>query len=345
MAVEPNRGVSAGKLQSPQPVVLEYAEDVARRVSDRKAPIRTGFIEQLDSGAVMDPPLARILRGGQGGAVRLKVLLSMLWFAGGWPHDTSYPARGWAGLLGLPEFETNGARRVSAAIEWLEQEDFVGVRKRPGVPSRVRLLDERGTGEPYELPFAALDVKREANEPLTRDDYYVTLPHQFWTQGWISILKAPAVAMLLVMIQEAAYSRRTRGLWHSPAQAKKRFGLSQDTRTAGLRELVSYRIVDKRTGPVSPGVFDMKRRRNIYDLHLEQLTVPPGQKRPQREVSIAELSTTSEGTDAQRSDPGADDRAGASAGGAPAEQRERPQKRVAAKKSPKKRAVAKRRAT
>jgi hypothetical protein len=91
-------------------------------------------------------------------------------------------------------------------------------------------------------------------------------------------------------VLEARYSNRTRGLWHSPSQAKQRFGLSQDTRSAGLQELELYGIVDRRTGPVSPGVFDMKRRRNIYDLHLEQLRVPPGQPRPAEEVGLEDLA-------------------------------------------------------
>lgn len=275
--------------KAPPPVALEYAEDVAARVRSRPVAVRNGFIERLDPSASEDAPLALLLRGGQGGAVRLKLLLAMLWFAVRPPHETSYPARGWAGLLGLDEYQTNGARRITAAIEWLESQSLVRVVRKPGVPSKVFLLDERATGDAYELPFAALTAKREAGEDEGRDDYYVTLPSDFFTRGWLAVLSAPAVAMLLVMVLEARYSRRTKGLWHSPAQASSRFGLSQDTRTAGLQELELYGIVDRRTGPVSPGVFDMKRRRNVYDLHLEQLLVDPGQPRPEREVDLDQL--------------------------------------------------------
>lgn len=276
-------------LKSPPPVAREYAEDVANRVSNRPVPVRNGFIERLGPIATEDAPLAVLLRGGQGGAVRLKLLLAMLWFAVRPPHETSYPARGWAGLLGLDEYETNGARRITAAIEWLEDKALVRVVRKAGVPSEVFLLDERGTGDPYELPYAALEAKREAGDPESRDDYYVTLPADFFTRGWVSVLSAPAVAMLLVMVLEARYSRKTKGLWHSPAQSNSRFGLSQDTRTAGLQELELYGIVDRRTGPVSPGVFDMKRRRNVYDLHLEQLRVEPGKPRPDQEFDVDEL--------------------------------------------------------
>lgn len=288
-AARPAQRKPAVTVKAPPPVALEYAEDVASRVSMRPVPVRNGFIERLDSAATDDAPLAVLLRGGQGGAVRLKLLLSMLWFSVRPPHETSYPARGWAGLLGLEEYETNGARRITAAIEWLEDKALLRVVRKPGVPSKVFLLDERGTGAPYELPFAALEAKREAGGQEGRDDYYVSLPAEFFTRGWIAVLGAPAVAMLLVMVLEARYSRRTTGLWHSPGQASARFGLSQDTRTAGLQELERYGIVDRRTGPVSPGVFDMKRRRNVYDLHVEQLKVDPGQPRPEQEVELDEL--------------------------------------------------------
>jgi hypothetical protein len=261
------------------PVALEYAQDVARRVSNRPAPVRNGFIERLH-GETELPPLAAMIRGGQGGAVRLKVYLSMLWFAVRPPHDTSYPARGWAGLLDLPDPDTNGARRVAAAIDWLDKHNLVHVERKPGQPSVVYLRDERGTGQLYQLPFRVMKAKEDAGEVIDRDDYWVGLPATFWTKGWLAVLSPAAVAMLLVMIDESRYSGRTDRLWHSPSQAERRFGLSQDTRSAGLQDLAFYKIVTMRRSSISPGVFDFKRLRNVYDLHLEQLTVEPGQPRP-----------------------------------------------------------------
>lgn len=212
--------------------------------------------------------------------MRLKLLLALLWFSVRPPHETDYPAGSWAALLGLDEHTTNGARRVTAALGWLEANNLIRVVPVPGAPSQVFILDERGTGQRYVLPFTALEARRKAGEELGRDDYYLTLQATFFTNGWIAVLSAPAVAMLLVMVLEAKYSRRTTSLWHSPALAKSRFGLSQDSRTAGLRELEKYKIVDRKTQGVSSKVFDRKRRRNTYDLHLEQLNVTPGQPRP-----------------------------------------------------------------
>lgn len=267
--------------RDPRPIALEYARDAARRIRSRPAPVRVGFIERLKPSDP-DPPLAQILRGGQGGAVRLKVLLSLLWFSVRFPHETNYPSRGWASLLDLDEPETNGARRVNAAISWLANHRYLRITPNPGAPSTIYLRDERGLGIPYRLPAKVIKDLKETNERISRDEYWVQLPASFWTNGWIGILSGAAVAMLLVMLDEAAGSGQTTGLWHSPRMARERFGLSQDTRTDGLLELEACGILDMRRSPVSPGVFDYRRLRNVYDLHLEQLEVSPGTPRPRK---------------------------------------------------------------
>jgi hypothetical protein len=221
-----------------------------------------------------------MLRGGQGGSVRLKLMLSLLWFSGTARHETAYPARGWAALLDLDQPETNGARRVTAAIAWLSKNQFIRVLPNPGAPATIFLLDERATGATYQHPAVALKSKQETGDKASRDDYWVTLPASFWTNGWIAVLRAPAVAMLLVLLDEAKMTQRLDRLWHSPSQAMARFGLSQDTRTDGLLELEAYGIIGKRRVSISPGVFDYRRMRNVYDLHLDQLDVAPRTPRP-----------------------------------------------------------------
>jgi hypothetical protein len=284
--VNVGRGRSITLLQPPESA-LEYGLDVARRVHDRPAPVRNGFIERWRPSDP-PPPLAAMLGGGQGGSVRLKLLLSLIWFSVKAPHNTDYPARAWAALLGLDEPETNGARRVNAAIAWLEKNNYLRVKPRPGMPAEVFLLDERGDGRPYTIPAEALKAKSDGERP-TRDDYWVPLPPEFWTKGWISVLRAAAVAMLLVLLDDAKARKDSDGIWHSPSRAADRFALSQDTRTDGLLELEAYNIVDKRRTPISPGVFDYRRMRNVYDLHVEQLTAMPGELRPKKRVDVDQL--------------------------------------------------------
>jgi hypothetical protein len=292
--------MTSSRKKRPSAQAIEYAEDVARRVSGRSAPVRNEFIERMDPSTQL-PPLARLLRGGQGGEVRLKLYLSMLWFAVRPPHETAYPARGWASLLDLPEPETNGARRVSAAIEWLDENHFVHVERHPGTPSVVYLLDERGNGNAYTLPYAALKARMEAGQPLDRADYWVSLPAKFWTKGWLALLSAPATAMLLVMMDESAASPdKTTRLWHSPSQAARRFGFSQDVRAAGLRELAADGLVTLHRTPIASGVFDFRRMRNAYDLHLQQLFVEPGQERPETATPTVEaINKEAEAIDAE----------------------------------------------
>jgi hypothetical protein len=95
--------------------------------------------------------------------------------------------------------------------------------------------------------------------------------------------------MLLVLLDDAKARKDSDGIWHSPSRAWDRFALSQDTRTDGLLELEAYNIVDKRRTPISPGVFDYRRMRNVYDLHVEQLTVIPGEFRPKKRVDVEQL--------------------------------------------------------
>ncbi len=288
----------------PSPTALEHARDVAARIRDRNAPIRVGFIERLTPTAGV-PPLAFMLRGGQGGEVRLKLLLSLLWFSARPPHETEYPARGWAALLDLDEPDTNGARRVNAAFAWLARNDLVRVASNRGQPTTVYLMDERRTGEAYVPPHKSIEALKADGATVTRDNYYVTLLSSFWTKGWVSVLTAPAVAMLLVMMSESRYSRSTTRLWHSPRQAADRFALSQDSRSAGLRELERYQIVSMKPAPISPGVFDFRRMRNVYNLHLETLTVEPGQSRPIQPITVAEfLALGSEVTESDSSEGG-----------------------------------------
>jgi hypothetical protein len=290
---------SSIRVRRPSAHAIEYAHDVARRVFERPAPVRNEFIERIEPSTEL-PPLARLLRGGQGGEVRLKLYLSMLWFAVKRPHETAYPARGWAALLDLPQPETNGARRVSAAIEWLQVHHFVHVERHPGTPLVVYLLDERGNGNPYTLPHAAYKAKTEVGEPLDRTDYWVSLPAKFWTKGWLAVLSAPATAMLLVMMDQSAASHNTARLWHSPSQAVRRFGFSQDVRSAGLRELTAYGVVTVHRIPISSGVFDFRRLRNAYDLHLEQLYVEPGQERPEAiTLNVEAINKEAEAIDAE----------------------------------------------
>jgi hypothetical protein len=77
--------------------------------------------------------------------------------------------------------------------------------------------------------------------------------------------------MLLVLYAEARGKATHADLWFSPQQADLRYGLSEDTRTKGLRELRTAGLISAHRQSVSPDTFDFRRLRNVYRLEPDQL--------------------------------------------------------------------------
>jgi hypothetical protein len=265
-------------MRRPSPGALETAEIIERRLRGRTqarerthAPIRRRFIERADTSK--PTPLASALRGGRGGAVRLKLELSFLWFAAKPPHDLAYPARAWATLLDLDDPAGRGARRINEAILWLERHQLISVESRAGQPNVVTLLSETGTGDPYELPGAAYNrLRNKKPRDLAEEHRYIQLPNELWTKGWIPVLSGAAVAMLLVLYTElGSKNPEHTDLWFSPRQAELRYGLSEDTRSKGLRELRAAELITARRQPIAPDNFDFQRLRNVYRLEPQRL--------------------------------------------------------------------------
>lgn len=273
--------------RQPSTAALDLARDAAERAQNRVCPVRVGFIERAEDHV----PMAELLRGGQGGEVRLKLLLSMLWMAGNPPHDTSYPARVWATLLDLPQPESNGARRVTAAISWLEERGLLRTARTPGLPATAFLLDERGNRETYRPPGSVWSERKESGEPMEPSDYWIKLPPEFWTKGWIGILDAPAIAMWLALMVEGTRYRRISDLWFSDTQGKRRFDLSMDTRNDGLRQLEARWLVSSRKQSISRSSFDYKKMRKTYTLRLAQLKAGPSRQVVDQEAMFAELTS------------------------------------------------------
>lgn len=210
--------------------------------------------------------------------MRLKVLLCMLWAASAPPHDVTYPARTWAALLGLDDPEGNGARRCRAAMRWLEDHQFVRTVPNPGQPNTLVLLDESGSNEPYQVPGAVMQARKDQGLAYDDHDYYVRIAPTFWTNGWIAELSGPAVAALLLTLDAASrqnYSLKSgTEVWFGGRAAKQRYDLSEDLRTIGLRELVEHEILTLRRRRVQNTV-DFRRTRYAYVLNLGRLDERP----------------------------------------------------------------------
>ena len=241
------------------------AQSAATRVHHTAAPIRQGFIRAEGNGPT---PLARIIRGGRSGEVRLKLYLSLLWIARRPPFETDFRAEAWAELLNLTSAETLGRRRVSDALQWLDTHGFVRVQRRPGRTSLVFLLDDAGRGRAY-MPPGAVQGER-----------YIKLPAGFWVNQWIVRLSGSAVVMFLILMDQYYSTGKRPEFWVSPGRARELYGLSKDTWTKGVAELARSGIVGIDRYPVNDDDFGWSRLRNVYTLELGLLEPDESRKPP-----------------------------------------------------------------
>ena len=249
--------------------VLHMAQDASRRLVNRAAPVRLRFI-QRPTPEDEKPPLARMLKGGQGGGSKLKVYLTMLWFGAGAGHEVKLPPASYARLLGFDDPYNNGARRVRDAIDWLEDNKLVSVQRRPGRDPVVTLLREDASGEPYEIPGrAAQDPDTKRALPI---NHYLKVPAGFWKHGWAAHLDAPAIAMLLVLSAKAQ-GKREYGIWISPSQLADWYDFSDDTRRRGVTALENAGLICVSRVPVDPN-FERRRVRNAYSIEPALLDQP-----------------------------------------------------------------------
>jgi hypothetical protein len=255
-----------------RPEPSDQALRLLRRLVERSqrsigVPLAESFIRRA-SPDDPTPPLTRLMRGGQGGEVRLKLYLTMSLLAVRAPYDIpAAPARSWAEALDLDDPEHNGARRVSDAIDWLAENKFLIAERRQGTPGPVRLLSHDGLGNPYIRPTPA--------------GRYVRLGLGLWHDGWIVRLSGTALTLLIVLLD--LQGGRAQPQWISPDPARRRYDLSPDTWTKGLKELRDLELVTV-TRRIQGDFFDPRRMRNAYWVEEHKLRgpeVPPG-RRPRR---------------------------------------------------------------
>lgn len=156
-------------------------------------PVRSCFVRRSEPGS--PTPLAQLMgsgqgqnRGGQGGGVRLKVLLTLLWVCGGKSssgfHELSRRDRAYSILFDL---DRNGVRRIGRALHWLHDNHFVQLvddaelssgRKRRS--TMIRLLREDGSQTDYHRPNPTTKSEDGVTKP---EELYFDLPRSLWTNG------------------------------------------------------------------------------------------------------------------------------------------------------------------
>jgi len=266
---------------------LATAREVASQLSERaqrdSVPLRAGFIES--SSPLVVPPLASLMRGGRGGEVKVKVLLSILWTATAAPYSVRRGARVWAALIGLPDPDGKGAARVNDALRTLTEKKFLKSDRRPGKTAQLTLLSELQTGAEYTHPGEAWAAVKGADPKVRRrTQRYVKLPVSLWTSGWIAALDGPGLAMLLILLSSAR-GRDPENLWFTPQVASDRYALSETTRARGIAELQRYGLVSVYRAPVMRDQISPRRFRNTFTLHTEKFD-----ERPEVALEVASTS-------------------------------------------------------
>jgi hypothetical protein len=233
--------------------MLGQAVKRSKRSSGIQLPL--GFVRSETADRA--PPVARMIRGGRGGAVRLKLYLTMILIAARGPHSIdNVPARAWAETLNLGDPDGLGARRVSDALQWLAQNQFVSLVSRRGSPPTVTLRSALGDGQPF-------DRGRRI---------YLSVPLGLWEHHWITRLSGSGLALLLVLL-DLQGGKSASSPPSLPGPLRRRYGLSDDTWTRASRELQELGLLHIRKQPHGRD-FDFRRMRNTYWIDKAMLNAP-----------------------------------------------------------------------
>lgn len=266
------KGLPAGMLDA-----KKAAEELGSRAGRRGFLIvRRSFVQLFDDDAREEAPLKTIVSRKGGGSVPLKLYLGLLWLCSSEPFTSEIRAARWATLLGLPDPQGQGKRRVAGALTLLAKLNLVVKHERPGGVSVIELLDESGElgakgaarryTRPYDAHQAAKSTRRRRRAHRYRN-WYFKIPAKLWTdKADIQQMSTPALTMLLAYLSEAKPDQPD--VWWSTSAFEDRYGVSTAMRTRGTGELVERGLLSVHKAPVgTPGKrrsFAPERVRNVY---------------------------------------------------------------------------------
>lgn len=245
-------------MKKPSQEAVERLEKAITR-SKRKSSVRLPQGFARDSvGKPPSPPLAELMQGG--GEVRLKVFLTTLMMATKGPHATKVTSKDLAAMLNLSAPDAAGARRVNKAFQDLVDAELVERVREPGHVPNTKILNPTGNGEEWDA--AVLESP------------YITLPIDLWQRGWFIALSGRALALIIILRELT--SGRPGGKGWADGTRKRQYGISDDTWTRGTKELVDAGLLEITEHVYAS--YGEPRRRNIYKLRLERLSVfDPGE--------------------------------------------------------------------
>jgi hypothetical protein len=208
--------------------------------------------------ADIKPPLARLIQGGQGGEVRLRLYLCVTMMATAKPYDLRQPPtpQTWSRMLALPP--GTGPRRVTNNLKWLSQNGFIELEQRPGNTAAIKLVSTEILGGPYAR--------------ASTQGRYLGIPIEFWRNGWILSLSATGTALLFALLESQGGYKEARYLTR---ERRESYGFSHNTWTVARKELERHRLLTVKRAPQGSD-FDYRRLRNTYWVDESRLLELPG---------------------------------------------------------------------
>lgn len=237
----------------------EYEWDLDRLVERSKRSTGVRLPSAFARGGRHEAVLPRLIQGGRGGGVRLKLYLSMVLLGGSrrahhvhGPNtivDVSGPT--WARALGLRDPAGSGARRVADAQNRLADLSLVRVERVAGRPPKLVLLNATASGEPWTDPGTP----------------YIRVPLEVWTNRWIWALGAKELAVLIAILDLCSGTGRDRkggpqALSGTPLGG---YGMSADTWRLASASLTNHGLIRTERVVARTGL-ESARLRKRYEL-------------------------------------------------------------------------------
>ncbi|MFJ2840007.1 hypothetical protein ACIO52_31995 [Nocardia sp. NPDC087230] len=226
MTVDPFAGLEDEKPLSPSEALGALLESAKRGF----APVRNVLVQRPQGDPKGRPSLlAEFVTNRQERALEALLTLYALQPVLS-EEDDALPLGAWANILSTRN--RCGLTTASKTFRVLEEMRLV-TRKRRGHATVVTPLLEDGSGRAWTKPGASA----KDQDPVG----YFTIPHAFWTEGYIDRLRLPGKAMLLIMLKE------TQGkppFEMAVERAHEWYGISERTAERGYAELNAERLLD-----------------------------------------------------------------------------------------------------
>ncbi|MEF2530030.1 hypothetical protein [Streptomyces sp. CS62] len=169
---------------------------VLERSIRSNVPLRKTFVQAPKGAASRHGPLKDFVTGRDLRGLKAYLMIVAACSNGDSGWSTRHDSAVWARLMDIQETATDQSARTGAwrTLRRLEERNLIKC-SRAGTMITVTLLREDGTGKAYDRPTGK-----------TEEDRFLQIPTTFWAKGYDEDLDLPALALLLVVAREKAWS-------------------------------------------------------------------------------------------------------------------------------------------